>query len=79
MSESMHQQYSVTQSIRGSVNNTTTTSRRSSVRMHLANAANVNLFEVTAQDKAPKKDFCQLIVNKDQVGLRFCNTSKLVN
>ncbi|XP_075248059.1 F-box only protein 36-like [Convolutriloba macropyga] len=70
MSESMHQQYSVTQSIRGSVNNTTTTSRRSSVRMHLANAANVNLFEVTAQDKAPKKDFCQLIVNKDQVIFR---------
>jgi len=38
--------------------------------MHLANTANVNLFEVTAQDKAPKKDFCQLIVNKEQVIFR---------
>lgn len=29
-----------------------------------------NLFEITAQDKAPKKDFCQLVVTKEKVLFR---------
>ncbi|XP_063726654.1 F-box only protein 36-like [Symsagittifera roscoffensis] len=46
-------------------------SKSSGSRMTVSSVgANVNLFEVTAQERSPKKDFCQLVVNKEQVIFR---------